>query len=259
MRPLLFRGSCFSSDFDVPALIGRRVDLVLTDPPWGATANIWDLAPDPGAFWELVRSVAHDRTGVLVFADYKLGWRLASHRHALPFAYDLIWEKNRATGHLNAHRRPMRAHETIFVFGNPRYAPDFTDGHKPMNAARNLAQSTTYGTQRATGETANRAGSTTRHPRSVFYCPVVNNDDPARIHPAQKPIDLLRRFVRMYSPPGGVVFDPFAGSAASLRAAHLEHRFAYGFEVDAAIHARALRALDAFLDPGGPPPELFDR
>ena len=41
------------------------------------------------------------------------------------FKYDMIWSKTKITGHLNAQRRPMRAHESILVFskGSVPYYP----------------------------------------------------------------------------------------------------------------------------------------
>ncbi len=42
------------------------------------------------------------------------------------------------------------------------------------------------------------------------------------IHPTVKPLDLMRWLVRLVTPPGGVVLDPFAGSGTTLAAAILE-------------------------------------
>src|SRR5690606_35052145 len=44
-------------------------------------------------------------------------------------------------------------------------------------------------------------------------------------HPSVKPVSLLRHLVRLYTPPGGVVLDPFAGSGTTAEAAIQE-----GFE-----------------------------
>lgn len=41
-------------------------------------------------------------------------------------------------------------------------------------------------------------------------------------HPTVKPLDLLRTLVRLSTPPGGVVLDPFAGSGTTVEAAILE-------------------------------------
>ena len=40
--------------------------------------------------------------------------------------------------------------------------------------------------------------------------------DPTRIHPTQKPVKLFEWLLKNYAKEGDVIFDPFAGSAASL-------------------------------------------
>ena len=51
-------------------------------------------------------------------------------------------------------------------------------------------------------------------------------------HPTVKPTDLMRYLVRLVTPPGGVVLDPFAGSGSTGRGAAMEGlRFA-GVEID---------------------------
>jgi len=40
-----------------------------------------------------------------------------------------------------------------------------------------------------------------------------------RLHPTQKPVDLLSKFIRSYSRPGDVILDPFAGSGSTAVAA----------------------------------------
>ena len=44
-------------------------------------------------------------------------------------------------------------------------------------------------------------------------------------HPTVKPTDLMRQLVRLVTPPGGLVLDPFTGSGSTGKAAILE-----GFE-----------------------------
>jgi len=40
-----------------------------------------------------------------------------------------------------------------------------------------------------------------------------------RLHPTQKPVELLAKFIRTYSQPGEIVLDPFAGSGSTAVAA----------------------------------------
>jgi site-specific DNA-methyltransferase (adenine-specific) len=41
-------------------------------------------------------------------------------------------------------------------------------------------------------------------------------------HPTVKPLDLMRWLVRLVTPPGGLILDPFAGSGTTVEAALLE-------------------------------------
>lgn len=68
-------------------------------------------------------------------------------------------------------------------------------------------------------------------------------------HPTVKPVALMRWLVRMVTPPGGVVLDPFAGSGTTLEAAMLEGFNVIGVEREAdylpLIRARIERATAA--------------
>jgi DNA modification methylase len=50
-------------------------------------------------------------------------------------------------------------------------------------------------------------------------------------HPTVKPVALMRHLVRLVTPPGGTVLDPFAGSGTTLVAAVLEGMHAIGCEM----------------------------
>lgn len=52
-------------------------------------------------------------------------------------------------------------------------------------------------------------------------------------HPTVKPLALMRWLVRLVTPPGGIVLDPFAGSGTTLEAAVLEGFVAVGIEREA--------------------------
>lgn len=52
-------------------------------------------------------------------------------------------------------------------------------------------------------------------------------------HPTVKPLALMRYLVRLVTPPGGVVLDPFAGSGTTILAAVLEGFSAVGIEREA--------------------------
>lgn len=53
-----------------------------------------------------------------------------------------------------------------------------------------------------------------------------------RIHPAEKPVELLERFVRVSCPENGLIFDPFMGSGSTGVAAIQNNRNFIGIEKD---------------------------
>lgn len=60
-----------------------------------------------------------------------------------------------------------------------------------------------------------------------------------KIHPTQKPVNLLKRLIEIFTDPGEVVIDPCAGSGSTLRAAYECGRNSYGFEVDRKFYTLA--------------------
>lgn len=88
------------------------IDLVLTDPPWGATRAAWDQAPDWRAWWAAINHALAFGGIAVVFASMRLAMEIG----------------------------PL----------SPRYVPQFTDGHAPMHQATRRSKSVLYGTETVT-------------------------------------------------------------------------------------------------------------
>jgi len=93
-----------------------------------------------------------------------------------------------------------------------------------------------------TGQTVGHgdAGSASR----FFYTAKADSAERRKSkHPTVKPLDLIRYLVRMVTPIGGVVLDPFLGSGTLCEAARAEHCLSIGIELDAAYCADAVERL----------------
>jgi site-specific DNA-methyltransferase (adenine-specific) len=126
----------------------------------------------------------------------------------------LVWEKTTATGHLNAKRKFMRAHEDLLVFCSkqPTYNPQMTHGHKrktAKNVDRALKQSDVYGGQ--SGVTS--YDSTSRYPRSVIK--TSTDKQKSKLHPTQKPVALMEYLIKTYTDGGDTVLDFTMGSGTT--------------------------------------------
>lgn len=64
-----------------------------------------------------------------------------------------------------------------------------------------------------------------------------------KIHPAQKPVKLLKKLIETFTDPGDVVIDPCCGSGSTLRAAYEMGRSAYGFEIDRNFYRQAIERM----------------
>ena len=67
--------------------------------------------------------------------------------------------------------------------------------------------------------------------------------DIPRIHPTQKPVNLLKQLISIFTDPGDVVIDPCAGSGSTLRACRELERNSYGFEIDRDFYTKATEQM----------------
>jgi site-specific DNA-methyltransferase (adenine-specific) len=218
-----------------------EVDMVLSDPPYGVTRNRWDCQIDMKQLWpELIR-VTKDNAAIIMTAAPPYDKVLACSNLKL-FRYDWVWEKGNATGHLNAKRMPLKAHENVLVFYKrpPIYCPQKTVGHKPVNAFYSRHSGNNYGA----AETSTKGGgNTTRYPRTVqrFKSDKQTNNR----HPSQKPLALLQYMLRTYTKPGDLVLDFCMGSGSTGEACRNEGRQFIGIENDREIFATTQAYLQA--------------
>ena len=219
-------GDCFELMKTIPE---GSVDLVLTDPPYGTTQCKWDSVLDLNKMWKELKRIIKPNGAILLCAqtpfDKVLG---VSNLNMLK--YEWIWEKTTATGHLNAKKMPMKAHENILVFYDklPTYNPQKTFGHvrKTSTADRSKLGGECYGNQ----EGVTVYDSTERYPRSVQL--FSTDKQKSSLHPTQKPVALMEYFINTYSDVGETVLDFTMGSGSTGIAAKNLNRSFIGIELD---------------------------
>lgn len=202
------------------------VDLVLCDLPYGTTKCQWDRVLPFGPLWEQYRRVLKPRGALALFAAQPFATDLINSARKL-FRYDLVWEKGTAVGHANANRMPMRSHELVLVFYQrlPKYHPQgLVPLEKPVvrRASGKRAGGVYGGMKNASVQRF------TNYPRSVLNFASRGK----RLHPTQKPVELLEYLVRTYTDPGDLVLDNCMGSGSTAVAAMRAGRRFVGFETD---------------------------
>lgn len=93
------------------------------------------------------------------------------------------------------------------------------------------------------------------HGKMIFNCFEWERDtETPKVHPTQKPVQLLKKLIDIFTDEGEVVIDPCCGSATTLLAAQQMMRKSYGFEVDKSFFKDAKeKVLSTFQ------PDLFQQ
>ena len=222
---LLF-GDCLERMKEIP---DASVDLVLVDLPYGTTQNKWDSVIDLGDMWKQLNRICSDNTPKIMFAQTPFD-KVLGCSNLKELKYEWIWEKTTATGHLNAKKMPMKAHENILVFYDklPTYSPQKTTGHKPANSyTKHQDDGSNYG---ETKVGISGGGQTDRYPRSVQV--FKTDKQKVSLHPTQKPVALLEYLIKTYTQENETVLDFTMGSCSTGVAALNTNRKFIGIEME---------------------------
>lgn len=215
------------------------VDMILCDLPYETTRNEWDFMVHLPAMWAHYKRICK---GAIVLTAQTPFDKILGASNLQMLRYEWIWEKGNATGHLNAEKMPLKAHENALVFYDrlPTYNPQKTTGHSRKTSVKRKDVTTNYGRQDF-NEIA--YDSTERYPRSVLF--FSSDKQRSKLHPTQKPVDLMEYFIRTYTNPGDVVLDNCMGSGTTGVACKLTGRNFIGIEKNERFFAIAEQRLMA--------------
>ena len=208
MKHNLMLGDCLERMKEIES---GTVDMILCDLPYGTTCCSWDAVIPFDPLWEQYERIAKPNAAIVLFGAEPFSSHLRLSNLKL-FKYDIIWDKVKGTGFLNAKRQVMRNHEIISVFYKKQctYNPQKTTGHKLKKSSRGKhLQTDVYG-QMNNDYTYE---STERYPRSiqVFSTDTQNSS----FHSTQKPVALCEYLIRTYTNEGETVLDNTMGSGTT--------------------------------------------
>lgn len=220
------------------------IDLILCDLPYGVTQNEWDKPIDILELWTQYKRIIKNHGNIVLFGQGKFSAKHICFSEDI-YRYSLVWKKNKPRGFLNSKRMPLIAHEDIMVFYKNfgTYNPQKTTGHEPVHAYTHSVLSKNYGETRIG---FSGGGSTERFPISVLEFSVVNNEDPEKFHPTQKPLNLAEFLVKSYSNEKDIVLDNCCGSGTFPLAAKLNNRNYIGIELEKSSFDFAKKRLNKY-------------
>lgn len=213
---------------------GVKVDMILTDIPYGTTPCKWDTVIPLDEMWKCIKGISKENTPTLLFGVEPLSSAIRM-SNITQFRYDWIWDKMGGANFLNANRTPLPSHEVISVFYEkmPCYHPQKTYSGKKYNTTRKNP-SYKHNTYVKLNEWKRCSDGEYRFPLSIIQCSKYEFDTKKskRMHPTQKPVPLLEYLIRTYTNPEDVVLDFTMGSGSTGVACMNTSRRFIGIELE---------------------------
>lgn len=231
----LIQGDCLEV-MDKMIEKGIKFNCILTDPPYGTTnRNKWDIIIPFDKMWDRINKLTNKNTPILLFADEPFTSELICSNKKL-FKQRITWDKDKGSGFLNAKKMLLKQTEDIVLFYDkpPTYNPQMTDA-KPENI-RPLSKegytSLNYGGH--TTKPSDDYDTTKRYPTNLINIKSTTGEcnNVNRLHPTQKPIELMEWLIKTYTNENDTILDFTSGSGSTLVSAKKLHRKCIGIELE---------------------------
>lgn len=218
---------------EMKKLPDASVDCIICDLPYGTTACAWDTVIPFDDLWREYYRLLKDNGNIVLFSAGLFTIDLIQSNRK-DFKYKLIWEKNVPTGMASAKYRPMKYYEEICIFQkgsnctyNPIMKPRVGKGKSCYRYDHYAGKSNHINVDKV----KKRYDPDYVQPGDVLQFNVVPNRI-GKVHPTQKPVELMNWLVTTYSNEGDTVLDNTMGSGTTGVACKLLNRHFIGIELD---------------------------
>ena len=223
----LYQGDCLEI-MDKLIEKGVKVDAIITDPPYGTTACKWDTVIPFDEMWDRLNKLIKDNGAIVLFGSEPFSSKLRC-SNLKNYKYDWVWNKKLAGNGILAKKQPLKIHENVIVFNSKIYIPQMTTGKLRKKLTNNPKISEING-----GDGVKRATETFNdqyYPTSIQEFSMANLRR-NRLHPTQKPVDLLEYLIKTYTNENEIVLDFTMGSGSTGVACINTNRKFIGIELD---------------------------
>ena len=213
----LYKGNCLEV-MDRLIEEGIKVDMILTDPPYGTTACKWDSVIPFDEMWSRLNKLIKFNGAIVLFGSepFSTNLRISNIKN---YKYDWVWNK-RPVNFLNAKRQPLREVENIMVFNSKIYNPQGLIYKERINKRSNST------------ETNSKHGLSNKSYYTNYPKQILRFIGERGLHPTQKPVALLEYLIKTYTDEGELVLDFTMGSGSTGVACINTNREFIGIELN---------------------------
>ena len=220
----LYQGDCLEV-MDRLIEEGIKVDMILTDPPYGTTACKWDSIIPFEAMWERVNKLTKPNAAIALFADGARFSALLINSNIKKYRHKWVWNKNNSAGFATVKIRPFQVCEDILIFGENKvnYYPIMEERGKPRIKGG-------YTVSENYNIIPSKNKNNLYYPKNLLT--FSNASQKGKVHPTQKPVPLLEYLIKTYTKEGDLVLDFTMGSGSTGVACLNTGRDFIGIELD---------------------------
>ena len=216
----LYNGNCLDI---LPTLEKGSIDLILTDPPYGTTANKWDFVIPLEQMWSLILNVGKENAAYVFTASQPFTSKLVLSNLDM-FRHEWIWQKNRGSNFANTVREPFKEHEEVLVFSKGKW----TYNKQMQERAETGKGRIKYDFNKIASSENYREFSRVQNTPEELRVPssVQKFNTETGSHPTQKPVALMEYLIKTYTNEGDTVLDFTMGSGTTgVACANLKRNF----------------------------------
>ena len=234
----LYQGDCLEV---MDGLIeeGIKFDAIIADPPYGTTACKWDSIIPFDKMWDRVNKLIKSNGAIVLFGSQPFTSELV-HSNINNYKHYWIWDKEICGAFALAKKRPMIVTEEILVFSknNNRinYYPIMEDAIpkniRPVNLGSSVSEATPVSSGIAKSD--KNYNPKKRYPKNIIKYSKYNKEcnQLNRVHPTQKPVEILEYLIKTYTNEGDLVLDFTMGSGSTGVACLNTNRKFIGIELN---------------------------
>lgn len=210
----------------------KSIDMILCDLPYGIISCDWDNIIPFDKMWQGIERVKKKLCPVILFSSQPFTTKLIN-SNIDNYNYELIWKKNVPTGMSSAKYRPMKYHETLqcFYMTGTTYNPIMKERVGIGKECYNYDHYCGNNNHIQMKKIKRRYDPNFVQPSSVLEFNVMPNRK-GKLHPTQKPVDLLAYLIKTYSNEGDAVLDFTMGSGSTGVACKSLNRNFIGIEIN---------------------------
>ena len=216
-----------------------KVDAIITDPPYGTTACKWDSTIPFEAMWKRLKALKKSNTPIILFGSepFSSALRMSNIKE---YKYDWKWNKLNGGNPLIAKYRPLGIFEDIMVFGKGKinYYPIMVEAKeenkRPRDRAYKKNTDLLAGIKSGEFKSDETHNEDLRYPKNEIVVDSRKGELNAlkRLHPTQKPVELMEYLINTYTKEGDLILDFTCGVASTMIACINTNRKFIGFEND---------------------------